>query len=335
MLRKPKSITVAAVTVALCGVVLAPAPALAASGGRATMIGDMVQFTAGAGDVNNITFTRSGRTVIVDDRVAIRAGAGCAAVRGDRTKVRCATSSTPQWITADLGDKNDRMVSKVGFTVDVRGRAGNDTLIGGAGGDALWGDEGTDVVSGGTGRDVLAGGAGNDVLRGGTGDDILNSDAGADTMLGGAGFDTVYYGTRRNALTIDLDGGKGDDGERGERDTVGADVEGIIAGAGADRLTGNGATNRITGGPGNDVIRGGGGYDLLVGQAGHDRLYGDAGSDYLVGEFQQPAVPDGDNPDTDDPAARDQLDGGAPADMWGDICVAGPAARLIRCEYIR
>jgi Ca2+-binding RTX toxin-like protein len=335
MLSKHRSITIVIAAAALGAVALAPAPALAASGGKATMIGDMVDFTAGAGDRNDIVFTRSGRTIVVDDRVAIRAGTGCAAVRGDRTKVRCATSSAPQWITADLGDKNDRMVSKVGITVDVRGQAGNDTLVGGAGADSLWGDGGTDVVSGGAGRDVLAGGAGNDALRGGTGDDILNSDAGADTMLGGAGFDTVYYGTRKVALTIDLDGAKGDDGARGERDTVGADVEGIIAGAGADRLTGNGTTNRITGGPGNDVIRGGAGYDLLVGQAGHDSLYGDAGSDYLVGEFQQPAVPDGDNPDRDDPAARDYLDGGAPADMWGDICVAGPAARLIRCEYIR
>ena len=43
-------------------------------------------------------------------------------------------------------------------------------------------------------------------------------------MIGGDGSDTVDYGDRSAPLNISLDG-RADDGESGERDDVGADVD--------------------------------------------------------------------------------------------------------------
>ena len=55
------------------------------------------------------------------------------------------------------------------------------------------------------------------------------------------------------------------DGERGERDRIGTDVERVLTGAGADVLSGNGSANQFVGGAGPDLVSGGGGDDYLVG----------------------------------------------------------------------
>lgn len=61
------------------------APAQAATPATARVIGDVVQFAAAKAQSNSVTITRSGRVVTVGDKVAIKAGKGCKAVRGDRT----------------------------------------------------------------------------------------------------------------------------------------------------------------------------------------------------------------------------------------------------------
>jgi Ca2+-binding RTX toxin-like protein len=424
------------------------APAQAASTGVASVSGAKVVFKAGSNKTNKVVITRSGRTVTIDDAVALKPGKGCKKV--DKTKVRCTTATNPARVTVSLGTRNDSVVNKsdlpisayggggndkltggprndlldggdgadriwgLGGNDKLRGRYGNDALSGGVGDDILdggsgndreyggagddefaqpldpgkadadllsggpgrdladysgrrkaitadsdgvqgddgakgehdtltgveriWGGAGNDhlygtpgadelqggpgsnVISGGAGNDQLLGGSGNDRLTGGAGDDFLDGDTGADVLLGGSGTDTVTYADRSVPVTVDLDGAAGDDGQSGERDTVGSDVENLRGGWGNDRLTGNAAVNRIEGEWGDDTVHGGAGNDLIDGNKGHDHLYGDAGDDYLDSYYYFGGT-DG----------ADQLDGGTGG---GDNCVAYEADgdTAVNCE---
>ncbi|MEU4424263.1 calcium-binding protein [Actinoplanes sp. NPDC024001] len=355
-------------------------PAQAASTGTASVVeATTVQFKAAKGKQNRVVVTRSGKTVTIDDSVAVKAGKGCKKVKGDRTKVRCTPSKAPTRVRVYTYDRNDSVTNRSGLAISASGGTGSDQLFGGpladrltggtgndrisagSGNDRLSGDDGTDYLYGGAGHDqiigggsadVLHGGADNDVLSGGYGNDKLSGDSGddslfgdhgsdrlagdsgndvlagdsgqstvsADVLLGGSGRDTADYRTYRKALTVDLDGASRDDGQAGERDTVGADVEDIRGGPGADRLTGNASGNRIVGLAGDDVIRGGAGNDRLEGDSGRDLLYGEEGEDMLDSGGH------GDGPDT--------LDGGPNATVAGDNCqVREPSDIQINCEY--
>ncbi|WP_317620621.1 calcium-binding protein [Actinoplanes sp. KI2] len=200
----------------------------------------------------------------------------------------------------------------------------NDTLHGGNGNDFLQGLDGNDKLYGDAGADSLTGGRGSDRLEGGAGDDYLSGDdpresstVWADVMLGGPGRDGVDYEFYSKPVTVDLDGATGDDGQAGEHDTVGADVEQLVGGSGADHLTGNAAANGINGGNGNDVIHGLGGNDTLSGDEGRDTVYGDDGDDLIFGQ--------------DEVEVADHLDGGANATA-GDECQPGTADTTINCE---
>jgi Ca2+-binding RTX toxin-like protein len=128
------------------------------------------------------------------------------------------------------------------------------------------------VVYGGNGNDTLRGGDGNDTLYGGAGNDLFLTGAvadGNDALHGGADTDTADYSPRLAALTITIDD-LADDGEPGETDNVGTDIEILRGGMGDDHLTGSANPETIYGGPGNDTIAGGGGNDLLYGEAGND-----------------------------------------------------------------
>ncbi|GLY05181.1 calcium-binding protein [Actinoplanes sp. NBRC 101535] len=332
---------------------LSVAPAQAASTGTAKSNGVTVSFTAGAGKANKVVITRSGSTVTIDDRVRIKPGKDCKAVKGDSTKVKCKIKvSEFNRLMVKLGDRDDSVVNDTAIPMTALGGTGKDRLIGGsnadwflgdsgrdyldgrggsdnlagntgddeihggAGNDSLDGDSGADRLYGEAGNDSVQGGTGKDRLWGGAGDDNLDGATGADLINGGAGRDTVNYLGRTKPVTVDLDGQTGDDGEAGEKDTVGADVEDILGGSGADRLTGNAANNRIQGWYGDDVIRGGGGNDVLLGENGRDRIYGDAGDDQLDGT----TVHGADVPDT--------LDGGA----GQDTCVVRPEDTQGNCE---
>jgi Ca2+-binding RTX toxin-like protein len=100
-------------------------------------------------------------------------------------------------------------------------------------------------------------------LDGEEGDDILDGAGGADVLMGGPGVDAVDYSSRTAGVTVDLDGQPSDDGEAGEGDTVGNDVEDVWGGAGDDRLIGNGLDNVLDGGPGADRMSGLAGEDLV------------------------------------------------------------------------
>lgn len=110
----------------------------------------------------------------------------------------------------------------------IRGRGGNDTLIGGQQGDRLSGDEGEDLLVGGSnGANRLQGGAGNDSLVGGMVGDQIFGEAGQDTLLGMDGDDGLYGGDGQDSLQ----GGNGDDVLVG-----GNDSDTVRGDAGSDTL---------------------------------------------------------------------------------------------------
>jgi Ca2+-binding RTX toxin-like protein len=179
--------------------------------------------------------------------------------------------------------------------VTVIAGAGNDTIVGGDNNDVLIGESGNDLIQGQLGDDKLEGRDGNDTLQGGGGDDYLcggfsdylngfanfyTGPDGADVIDGGDGNDWVDYRYRNDPVAVRLDG-TARSGAGGEGDTVNANVENILGGAGNDILIGNGNANYISGGAGNDQLFGQGGNDQLVGGAGVDSTYGGAGADFF------------------------------------------------------
>jgi RTX calcium-binding nonapeptide repeat (4 copies) len=157
---------------------------------------------------------------------------------------------------------------------------------------------------------LFDGGPGDDRMEGGHGGDLFREGAkrnGADTFVGGSPVDPlpylsddeVDYGHRRHALSVSMDG-RPNDGEKGEHDLIGPDIERVVGGSGADRMIGNGGYNSFDGGRGRDVLRGGssdddligdeylsrpskGQGDVIFGGPGDDRLQGGRGDDRMVG----------------------------------------------------
>ncbi|GLY05183.1 calcium-binding protein [Actinoplanes sp. NBRC 101535] len=280
---------------------LAGTPAKAASTGSVKSVGNVVTFTAGKGQTNGVTITRSGTTITVDDRVKVKAGKGCTAVKGDSTKAKCriTKSGRDPDLIVHLGDRSDTLVNKTDISMTAYGGSGKDKLTGGSttdrlhgqgGADRLFGKSGDDWLYGGTGNDELHGGSMEDILMAGPGNDTLWGDGhkdmldggtGADEIHGGTGADTVRYWGRTAAVSVSLDGRKRDDGQAGEHDTVHRDVENVVGGDGDDRITGDSGNNHIQSGAGDDVIHAGAGDDYINGGDGEDRMYGEAGDDSL------------------------------------------------------
>ncbi|GGN34374.1 Ca2+-binding RTX toxin-like protein [Actinoplanes campanulatus] len=281
-------------------------PAQAASMGSVYMEfdsdGPKVTYVAGSGKTNSVVVTGNSSVITIDDRVAIKAGRGCKAVKGDKTRVRCTDPKPIAKVRVGLGSGNDTLVNKSSLRLHAWGGSGNDRLTGGpredefsggagadrlyglGGDDRLAGDDGNDTIYGGTGDDGIGGGRGNDREYGGTGNDGFGQgrdtkSADADLVDGGAGVDGVSYFHRRKAVTADTDNAKRDDGRKGEGDTLLA-VEDLIGGWGDDRLTGGNGPNFLEGQNGNDVLVGGGGNDWFRDTyGGNDKLYGGAGDD--------------------------------------------------------
>ena len=188
------------------------------------------------------------------------------------------------------------------------GSAGADGITGGPGDDVLLGSGGIDTLEGGDGADRLDGGVDDDRLRGGPGDDeerggdgadtfLQDPGDGADVLLGGPGEDTVDYRRRMDPVRVTPDG-IADDGESGEGDDVGPDMEHLVGGSGGDLLVGNESANRLVGGPGDDVLRGGLGDDVLLGGPGADTAdYSDAGGAVDIDLGRRRAIDDRDGRD--------------------------------------
>ncbi|MBB2943201.1 Ca2+-binding RTX toxin-like protein [Actinoplanes lutulentus] len=237
---------IALVLTVAAGTVAGPAQAAATVSGSAKAGTSTVTFEAGTA-TNKVVVTRSGRTVTIDDRVAIRPGKGCKKVKGDKTKVRCTTKKTPTKVYVELRDRNDSVVNKSDLRMEADGGDGNDKLTGGPKDDFLTGDNIFTRYD--NGNDKIYGGGGDDEIYAGEGADYVNAGEGNDTVHGDAVCEC--YGPHR----------------------PGNDV--IYGGRGNDFLVGM---------AGNDKIYGGHGHDILLGLAGRDRLEGGAGNDEFVGD---------------------------------------------------
>jgi Ca2+-binding RTX toxin-like protein len=298
-------------------------PAQAATTGTATVTSaTRVSFIAGSGQANAITVTRSGRVVIIDDKVTIKPGKGCARAGADKTRVKCTTSSNPGLVSISTGNKNDVVVNKTGIPMNAYGGSGNDTIVGGGARDAvLNGGSGNDKVYGAGGNDDLYGGTGDDKLYGGAGHDELDGQAGADYLGGGPGSDHAIYWDRYRGVNLNLDG-KANDGEKGERDTIATDVENLWGGAGNDTIIGNAGPNMLEGQGGKDFIRGGAGNDSIDawGNLGNT-IYGDAGDDYIHSGSGNDVVSGGDGNDIVYGESGNDTIYAGPGDDWieGDL----------------
>ena len=320
-------------------------PAQAASAGLAKVVGSSaVQFNALLGKSNGLVVTISGRTVTLNDKVAIKAGKGCKAVKGDKTKVKCTTKKKTTKLSVALGDKNDSVTNKTSVYMLADGGSGNDTLTGGAGKDQLQGSAGNDKLYGKAGNDTIFGGSGNDYIGGGVGNDHVEAGAGVDKVFGDAGIDTIFGGAGKDRLV----GGVGNDqitgdadadsisGDAGNDDLLGgagndqisgaAGDDTVVGEAGNDTLAGDAGADIVSGEAGNDAITGGVGDDILFGRAGNDKIAGGAGDDVLIGEF---IGEDGEQVGSD--AALDRLDGGANT-VAGDFCLVMAAGTTVNCE---
>lgn len=164
-----------------------------------------------------------------------------------------------------------------GNVVELRGAKGADTLTAGGAPTRLDGGEGGDTLTGGGADDVLLGGAGDDALNGGGGNDALTGGAGADGLTGGDGRDTADWATATSPVSL-TPGSPGDDGETGEGDTLGADVENLTGSPFNDSITGAPGPSLLSGGAGDDTITAtDGAVDIVVCGTGDDGGSADAG----------------------------------------------------------
>jgi Ca2+-binding RTX toxin-like protein len=232
--------------------------------------------TAAPGERNEIVVTESGGALRVTDSSPVTVGGSCDA-QPDGSAVCQGSQQRPLTeLRVDAGDLDDSVRIEFG-RVYLSGGDGKDTLavIGLA----------TVVFAGGSGDDRMTGGVGLDFFREGSGAN------GSDVMMGGsppdssgsfANTDKVSYADRVNPVHADLEG-DADDGEAGEHDQIGADVESIRGGAGADLLAGTAGPNSLDAGLGADRVLAGAGPDYVSGRGGDDVLYGGLGNDRVFG----------------------------------------------------
>ncbi len=165
----------AALTASGCvAALLAPAPVHAAT---VTGSGNTIEFTAAAGEQNDVTVsTAADESAVVfrDAGAPLSAGSGCA-TQPDGS-VSCAGGVRGE-VDALLGDGNDRFdaASLTSHRLIAEGGDGADTITGGAGDDRLTGGNDGDALEGGPGNDTVAGSAGDDRLDGADGTDTLRA----------------------------------------------------------------------------------------------------------------------------------------------------------------
>ena len=301
-------IKVALLVAVLCGTGLAqvtPAGAATASVVGQNGFGQLtLRYVAAAGEANDVVveFSNDFSGVdVTDSGATITAGAGCVTVTVH--KARCDVSSG-DLTNASLGDGND--ILTISHFLD----SGGGRLSGGDGDDAIRGNDiaaTNEILLGGRGDDILFGRGGSEFLEGGPGADDLSGGTSCEPLTAGqcyADIDTVSYASRTTRVHATADGFAGDDGQRLEHDSIAADVERIIGGAGNDflggtttnvsfadgisflvgmQLEGRAGDDGLRGGRAPDFLRGGRGDDRMRGEGGPDRMLGGLGSDRLVG----------------------------------------------------
>ena len=223
------------------------------------------------------------------ERVGIEARGG-----NDRVSGNFGSPVSVTHVAVNLGSGDDSFqMERWGFSMNVNGAAGNDTiytgqgddtLIGGSGDDSLVAGDGNDRVRGQGGDDLVSGGAGVDTLDGGGGQTDLADSIDGDVQLTDAGYLTGNGDTARAAGRIrsaELKGGDGNDVLSAQRFTTGSVT--LLGGAGNDVLLGSRGDDVLIGGDGNDSLLGAMGDDHIEGGKGDDRLRGHGGHDWLIG----------------------------------------------------
>lgn len=234
--------------------------------GSVVTSGTAVIFTAGTGDVNNMTYSWLGATgVQIHDILPITPGYGCTPI--DANTVRCGTSTAV--LTLGLGDMND--------TVWGNGSVPNNPTINGGDGD--------DLVHGADGKDMINGGNGNDTLHGGAGDDVIDGGLGADYFAPESGFDKLNYTSRTASLFVEVGGSSS--GYVGEGDLITSwdSFEVYTLGSNSDQFYG-GANNvgmTLAGGTGNDLLYASNFNDSINGGDGNDTMRSYDGDDVMIG----------------------------------------------------
>ncbi|MEJ7786767.1 MAG: calcium-binding protein [Solirubrobacteraceae bacterium] len=305
---------------------LAPATALAGTASISGSSLNLLATPGQANDIVIIEAITSFQIADLGTGATLTPGSGCTAGAVNIVICPRAPVSSITVSTGDMDDKvanvTTYMSTLLGEAGDDRlsGGSGVDTLDGGSGSDVFDGGPGGDTFTGGSdpdyvtystrstavladsdgvaddgasgendnvGADVetLIGGSAADTLTGNALDNGLDGGPGADRLNGGPGNDYLLYWTRNAGVTVTFDG-IANDGEAGENDIVGADVESAIGGNGADSLTGDAGPNTLLGANGNDTIMGAGGADALVGSSGIDFLDGGTEDDVLDGGDQ-------------------------------------------------
>jgi Ca2+-binding RTX toxin-like protein len=235
----------------------AAAAALPAAAGAATIHASQpwrvsygaIDYTAGAGETNNISFTKDFNGFFrLDDPTATILSADLPA--GDVYCLSgiglalCKYSTTNDFaVSAILGDGDDSFAS----------------------GDALV----TATVDGGPGNDRFSAGISMSDFNGGPG---------ADDFHGGR----ADYSKSPVAVTVTMDD-VADDGALGEGDNVHSDAAGVFGSVLDDTLTGSAAANDFFTGAGDDHVSAGAGRDNLFGDLGDDVLDGGPGYDLFLG----------------------------------------------------
>jgi Ca2+-binding RTX toxin-like protein len=302
--------------------------------------GFSANYTAAAGETNNLTVSQSGGSYVFTDApgITITPTAPCTAVANVGT---CPVVGTAGSVGVSLGNMNDQARAdptltgplssfgvvggdgndtltgsdhaQTGLTGDDL-VAGDDTLIAGAAPAQLTGGGGADTLTGGPGPDSLSPGQGNDTVDGGAGSDRLFADAtadGADVIAGGSDIDNYELTSRTAGVSITLDGtandGESCPGVSCEGDNV-SGVENLFSGTGDDTLVGGEGPDSLSSGDGNDTLIGGGGADSLGGSAGNDTLSGDDGPDILAGSTGADTVDGGPGDDAISPVFGDAAD---------------------------
>lgn len=142
----------------------------AAAESKVSKSGSVLTFAAGPGETNNVKVTRIVESGVARFRftdnystspTAIQSGsrlvpgAGCAAVPGQDTQVKCLAAGITRIVVlgSDLNDSID--AATIAIPVTLNGGPGNDILIGGSQGDLLTGGPGRDSFTGGGGSDTL------------------------------------------------------------------------------------------------------------------------------------------------------------------------------------
>jgi Ca2+-binding RTX toxin-like protein len=226
-------------------------------------------YTAEAGEANNLTVTDNGGSLTFVDQGATIFSTGCtpAGPNPPSTPVNCPQSGVSPILLIDLDDRDDQttFVGQVNSAISQFGGLGADTLRGSSA--------------------SLS--------------NRIEGEGGADDLVGGSdNHDQVDYGARLAPIKVSLDGQANDgEGDGREGDNVRNSVEDVSTGSANDTVTGNALPNTIRAAAGDDTVRAGAGNDVVVGDTGNDSVDGEAGNDTVDGGPGRDVVAGGDGDD--------------------------------------